>query len=70
MDGQTRLFRLAPEAVTIQAHFVGGEGWELLIRVRRGDETWDDSHQEHYSFLTTTELVDVLTADLAGALGL
>lgn len=67
---QPRLFRLAPEAVVVQAHFVAGEGWQALVRVRRGDEEWDTAHQEHYSFLSTTELVDVLLADLCAALGL
>lgn len=59
---QLRMFRLAPEALTINAHHVGGEGWSLKVQMRRGDETWQDAYTEQYTHLTTAELVDVLDA--------
>lgn len=67
---QARLFRLAPEAVQVWAHYVHREGWNLCISVRRGDETWSEAHQEVYSGLTTNELVDVVLADLSTSMGL
>lgn len=65
-----RLFRLAPEAVSVSAHFVPREGWTLTVVVRRGDETFEEAHRETYGCLSTPELVDVLCADLSLALGL
>ena len=59
---QLRMFRLAPEALTINAHHVGGEGWFLKIQMRRADETWAEAYTEQYERLTTHELVDVLDA--------
>lgn len=67
---QTRLFRLAPEAMTAQAHYRPGEGWVLVVRVRRGDESWEEASEGFYSHLVTSELLDVLQADLERALGL
>lgn len=72
MDGvtQQRLFRLAPEAIVVQAHFQPGEGWRLSLQVRRGDEGWADVAPGFYSHLTTPELLDVILADLSTQLGL
>lgn len=67
---QERLFRLAVEAVVVQAHFVPGEGWRLHITTRRGDEEWSDAVARWYDRLTTPELADVLEADLRSELGL
>jgi len=67
---QPKLFRLAPEAVCVNAVFVPREGWSCTVRVRRGDEDWPEAHNEAYSHLGTSELLDVLVADLTLALGL
>lgn len=67
---EARLFRLAPEAVHIWAHYVHREGWTLCVAVRRGDETWSEAAQEAYTCLTTNELVDVVLADLSTSMGL
>lgn len=60
MTQQARLFRLAPEVVDCRATFVGGEGWRLVVRMRRQGEHWDDAYVANYSHLTTEELCDVL----------
>lgn len=58
-----RLFRLATEAFTINAHHDGRRGWRLVVRARRGDETWDEARTVTYTDLTTRELLDVLEAE-------
>lgn len=60
---QERLFRLAPEAVTLSAHFVPGQGWSATWSVRRGDEQWSDAYRADYSSLSSAELVDVIEAE-------
>lgn len=65
---QERLFRLAAEAGVVAFHHVPGAGWELSIRVRRGDEAWADVEGEVFSRLTTIELLDVVSAALDSAL--
>lgn len=65
---QERLFRLAVEAGFIQFSHVPGRGWTLVIKVRRGQELWDESAAEMYEALTTIELLDVIYAALDQAL--
>jgi hypothetical protein len=67
---QPRLFRLAIEAIAITAHYEPARGWTAGIIVRRGDESWDQALRRDYSCLSSTELVDVLDADLVAAFGL
>lgn len=70
-DGsQARLFRLAPEALAISAHFEARAGWRVTVKVRRADEEWDEARSRVYSHLTTEELFDVIVADLAAGLEL
>lgn len=69
MEGQQRMFRLAPEAFTVSAHYVPAEGWTLALCVRRQAEQWSESTPNVYYALSTPELFDVLVADLAHALG-
>ena len=65
---QDRLFRLAVEAGHIQFSHVPGRGWTLTMRVRRGQELWDESPVEMYEALTTVELLDTIYAALDAAL--
>lgn len=67
---QERLFRLAPCGVALTATFVGGEGWRLMLAVRRQDEAWPPSAREHYDHLSTVELYDVICAEVARLLDL
>lgn len=59
---QERLFRLAPEAMHLQATYVHGEGWRVAAGLRRQDESWDEVERVVYDHLTTPELVDVICA--------
>lgn len=70
MDDQPRLFRLAPEALTVAAHFEPGRGWTVALCSRRGDETWAEADRWQYSCLTTPEAADVIEATLRFAWGL
>lgn len=70
MDEQERLFRLALDALSVSARYVGGKGWEVVIQARRGAERWEEAEKRSYDHLTTPELMDVLCADLERALGL
>lgn len=65
-----RLFRLAVDAIDISAHHEGRDGWHLRVRFRRADESWGDVEPTVYSHLTTSELLDVITAEFATHLGL
>jgi len=68
VSGPNRLFNLAPETFIVQAHHVAGEGWRLLISMRRQDEPWPDARRDVYDHLTTEELVDVILATTSQAL--
>lgn len=70
MEGQLRMFRLAVEAMTYQCHFEPGHGWQLEVRVRRGDEDWGTCHRASYDSLSTPELAQALCDELETALGL
>lgn len=61
---EQRLFRLAHEAVSITAAYVGGQGWSVTVRLRRGDESWSDAYSAQYSHLSTSEMVDVIECEL------
>lgn len=63
---EPRLFRLAPEAMHLQATYVIGSGWHLSIGMRRQDEQWTGSYRATYTHLTTEEMVDVVCEELAG----
>jgi len=67
---QQRLFRLAVEAIAVNAHRGPDGSWQLVIRTRRGDELWADVDGDTYDHLSTTELADVVSIVLAGELGL
>ena len=64
MDEQGRMFRLAHEAVVVQAHFRRGEGWHVVVQMRRGDETWEQARSGVYSHLSTVELVTAIESEL------
>lgn len=59
-----RLFRLAVESGSVSFNHYGRDGWSLTVALRRGDEAWTDVVSEHYSGLTTVELLDTLAAHL------
>lgn len=67
---QDRLFRLAPEAMHLQATFVAGRGWHLSFVCRRQDEQWPEALRDTYDSLSTPELMDVVIEVLANQLGL
>jgi hypothetical protein len=68
---QERLFRLAYEAVGINAHREIHGYWSVNIRLKRADEAWDECFQDTYSLVTTEELVqlfdDVVAPRLLGS---
>lgn len=61
---QRRLFRLAVEAGTITFGHEPGQGWRVVMALRRGDEAWEECAREIYSHLTTVELIDVIERHL------
>jgi hypothetical protein len=61
---QERLFRLAVESGSVSFMHFPGKGWQVSLRLRRGDETWDEASSEIYCGLTTVELLDVIAAHL------
>jgi hypothetical protein len=61
---EPRLFRLAYEAGHLTFGHVGGQGWSLTVSLRRGDESWSDTRSTVYTHLSTTELVDVIEAEI------
>jgi hypothetical protein len=65
---QQRLFRLAVESGVITFFHEPRSGWKLVVRFRRGDETWAEAQWETYSGLSTRELLDVIDASLDSAL--
>lgn len=67
---EPRLFRLAPEAVTVAAIHYPGQGWYLRVCVRRQDETWAEAPKEQYERLSTPELADAVECTLQTMLGL
>lgn len=67
---QLRAFRLAPEALAVTALYHPGQGWALLVRVRRGDEEWSETTPDLYQSLTTEEMADALDASARSLLGL
>lgn len=70
MAGQPRLFDLAVEAGNIQILWEHPHGWSVHITTRRQGSAWGDEPAEFYSALSTSELVDVISASLSGLLGL
>lgn len=70
MSEQTRLFELALEAISVQANYVPGEGWQVQIAARRQGDPWGSAPWEHYTRLSSEELFEVVTQELAGRLRL
>jgi hypothetical protein len=67
---QQRLYRLAIEAVTWNAHRDHWGRWAVSLRARRQDEGWGDGEWRVYDGLTSAELADVQGAELERLLGL
>lgn len=63
-----RLFRLAYEQITCSATYVAGEGWRLHVFARRQGELADESYQETYSYLSSSELADLICSDVSDRL--
>jgi hypothetical protein len=61
-SAEPRLVPGEPEAVNVMATYTPGQGWSLIIGVRRQFETWADASQGRYDYLTTAELVSTLDA--------
>jgi len=57
-----------PEAVSVQATYVVGLGWDLTISIRRQFQTWAESSRGQYERLTTPEMVTVVDAALSSEL--
>jgi len=60
---EARLFRLALEAIHLQATFIAGQGWHLSVGARRGDESWQEAYRANYSHLSTDELLQVIVEE-------
>lgn len=58
---QQRLFRLAVEALVMNATYEPGQGWSLRCAERRQGEPWADECWTEYAGLTTSELLQVLS---------
>jgi len=69
-EDQPRLFRAAPDAIAVHAHWSWPEGWHLRVMVKRADETYRDCTKADYDGLSAAELIDALDAELGAALGL
>lgn len=66
---QQRLFRLALEAIVIQAFYEPAEGWRLRVITHRQGEPWTDADETLYFRLSSSELADVLAAEALHQLG-
>lgn len=64
---ESRLFKGAPEALSINAHWVNGHGWACTLRLRHAGEDWHEASSVTYSDLSTAELLDVLDLELPRA---
>ena len=58
-----RLFLGAPVVMHLNATHVAGCGWHLDVLMRLEGECWDDAYHATYSFLTSEELVDVVSSE-------
>ena len=67
---QDQLFKLAPEALSVSARFVGGEGWSVVVAMRRQGEPGESAYRATYSHLGTSELADVIEREVASQLDL
>lgn len=65
---QQHLPTLAPEALVLQADYVGGSGWHLQIAIRAQFERWGDSTWTHYGGLTTEEMLQTIEDHLSSRL--
>ena len=61
-----RLFRGAPDALVVSAHYETKQGWFLTVGVRFSGETWAEGSRDVYEALSSAELVDVLEAFVIG----
>ena len=66
---ELRLFRLAPEAMHLNATYVAGSGWHVTLGMRRQDEQWAGAYRATYTHLTTEELMDVICEECSQMLG-
>lgn len=64
MTDQPRLWTPSVEAVELQAHFGGHEGWQLRINWRREGDVWGSEPAEFYDALAVAELLDVAAVSL------
>ena len=69
MDDQPTLFTMPVEAVMMQAHWEYPHGWVAVLRWRRAGQTWEGAERRFYDSLSSPELSDVLSAELARTLG-
>lgn len=63
---QRRLFTPPCEAISLQLHFVEGEGWTARVASRLQGEPWRDQPWVQYSSLSAGELLDVVLAEIEG----
>jgi hypothetical protein len=61
---------LAIEDIALSVHHAGIDGWTLRLCHRRQGDEWSDSRPVVYTRLGTSELVDVIEAELERLLGL
>lgn len=69
IQGQGKLFQLAIEGVSVQAHYRHGHGWEVALTWRRQGEGWASDPWHRFDHLTTGEMLDVIAVELELALG-
>lgn len=70
MTQQPRLFVTAIEALHLNVQHNGHEGWSMHMSYRRQGDAWGDSLPVFHGGLSTEELLDVVCAEVALALGL
>lgn len=66
---QPALFEAAVEAVSVGAFWTHPGGWSASVVARRSGQCWHLAARSEYGQLSSDELVDVLLAELALALG-
>lgn len=69
MEGQMNLTGTGVDAFHIQCLHHFAEGWSVRVGARLNGQTWSQADVREYSFLSTSELLDVLAAELDRTLG-
>ena len=64
------MFRLAVESLHVSANYEPGEGWRLIVRCRRGDESWETVVPTVFDRLSTPEMASTVETWFAHELGL